>query len=159
MVLVREAKPDDWVEVRDIRLTALSDAPYAFGSSYEREAAFTESDWRRRLLSGGVTFLAHLPDCYGAGIGGGFVAPEGTTELVSMWVSPAARGNGVGRALVDAVTSWARSRGHGELHLWVTESNSHARKLYERGGFIATGERQPLPSDPALQEIRMRRTL
>jgi ribosomal protein S18 acetylase RimI-like enzyme len=41
----------------------------------------------------------------------------------------------------------------------VTESNASARRLYERCGFSATGERQPLPSDPSLAEIRMRRDL
>lgn len=159
MVVVREAKPDDWEAVRDIRLAALRDAPSAFGSSYAREAAFTETDWRGRLSSDRVTFLAHLPGLGNAGISGGFEEPAGTAELVSMWVNPAARGHGVGHALIDAVAGWARSRGFGDVHLWVTDTNPHARALYERLGFTATGERQPLPSDPALEEIGMSLTL
>jgi hypothetical protein len=39
--------------------------------------------------------------------------------------------------------------------LWVTETNDPARRLYERCGFAATGERQPLPSRPQYAEIAM----
>ena len=73
-----------------------------------------------------------------------------------MWVSPSARGRRVGEALVAAVTDWAKTRDHTAVHLWVTRENFSARALYERCGFTPTGERQPLPSDPALDEIGMR---
>jgi ribosomal protein S18 acetylase RimI-like enzyme len=76
-----------------------------------------------------------------------------------MWVSPRARGHGVGEALVSAVTGWAAARGFAAVHLWVTETNSPARRLYERCGFKPTGERKPLPSDPSLHELAMRRPL
>jgi ribosomal protein S18 acetylase RimI-like enzyme len=45
------------------------------------------------------------------------------------------------------------------MYLWVAEANEPARRLYERYGFTPTGECQPLPSDPAVPEIRMRRPL
>jgi ribosomal protein S18 acetylase RimI-like enzyme len=45
------------------------------------------------------------------------------------------------------------------VHLWVTETNKHARLLYERCGFSLTAERQPLPSNPALGEVGMTRPL
>jgi GNAT superfamily N-acetyltransferase len=76
-----------------------------------------------------------------------------------MWVRPSARGLGTGEALVEAAANWAKARDFGSLCLWVTESNAPARRLYERCGFVPTGERQPLPSDPGLQEIRLSRTL
>jgi ribosomal protein S18 acetylase RimI-like enzyme len=157
--MVREAKADDWELVRDIRLAALREAPTAFGSTYEREAAFAEEDWRARFRPDRVTFLADVPGVSPAGIAGGLEEDQGTVELVSIWVSPAARGHGVGEALIEAVTGWARSRGYAAMHLWVTVGNPHAQALYERLGFSATGERQPLPSDPALEEIGMRRVL
>jgi GNAT superfamily N-acetyltransferase len=64
-----------------------------------------------------------------------------------------------GSALITAVAGWARARGALALHLWVTESNNPARRLYERSGFTPTGERQPLPSNPDLAEIGMTRPL
>jgi RimJ/RimL family protein N-acetyltransferase len=41
----------------------------------------------------------------------------------------------------------------------VTDNNKPARRLYERCGFTPTGERQPLPSNPALGELAMTRDL
>jgi GNAT superfamily N-acetyltransferase len=87
------------------------------------------------------------------------VIDDGDADLVSMYVRPAGRGSGVAAALVDAAAAWARSRGYPALFLWVTESNVAARRLYERCGFTPTGDRQPLPSDPAIPEIRMSRAL
>lgn len=172
MVLVRELGPEDWEILRDVRLAALSDAPSAFGSTHAREAAFGEADWRRRLLSGGVTFLASLPGADGGsvngahelaarpcGLAGAFPKEPSMVELVSMWVDPAARGHGVGDVLITSVKAWAVARGARSLHLWVTESNAAARSLYERHGFALTGERQPLPSDDRLNEIAMLRRL
>ena len=171
MVLVRETVMDDWQALRDIRLEALRDAPSAFGSTYEREVAFGEPDWLRRIARGG-NFLAYLPESglpeagipeasasEPVGLIGGYPETADVVELVSMYVRPNARGRGVGEALVATVFGWAQDRGAKTVHLWVTESNAHARALYERCGFGLTGERQPLPSDPSLGEIAMARPL
>jgi GNAT superfamily N-acetyltransferase len=160
MVEVREAGPDDWVIMRDVRLAALRDAPYAFGSTYERETGFAEAEWRRRATARN-SFLAYLPELGAtpAGIAAGIEEAPGAFELVSMWVRPEARGRMVGSALITAVAGWARGQGAPALHLWVTESNKPARRLYEQRGFAPTGERQPLPSDPRLTEIGMTRPL
>jgi ribosomal protein S18 acetylase RimI-like enzyme len=169
MVLVREVTADEWKLMRDVRLTALRDAPYAFGSTYAREAAFTEEQWRGRFHDRAVALFAYddsaRDDLAGdgstaapAGLAGVYVK-DGVADLVSMWVRPAARGLGVGEALVAAAGSWAKARSFETLFLWVTESNTPARRLYERCGFTPTGEHQPLPSDPTLREIRMSRAI
>ncbi|HZR49510.1 MAG TPA: GNAT family N-acetyltransferase [Streptosporangiaceae bacterium] len=161
MVLVRKAVPGDWEALRDIRLAALRDAPDAFGSTYAEQARFTQDDWLNRI-AGDSTFLAYLDgdDSEPAGLSGGYRDDDGSYHLVSMWVHSRARGHGVGEALIDAVANWARKQPNAAaLHLWVTETNKHARRLYERCGFVATGERQPLPSNPSLEEIAMSRPL
>jgi GNAT superfamily N-acetyltransferase len=161
MVLVRNAVAGDWQALRGIRLAALLDAPDAFGSTYAREAAFAEADWQRRIATGG-TFLAYLPEVSAsepAGLAGGYQESPGTVELVSMYVRPPARGRGVGEALVASVIEWAGARDATSVHLWVTEVNKPARLLYERCGFTPTGERQLLPSNPALGEVGMARPL
>jgi ribosomal protein S18 acetylase RimI-like enzyme len=156
MVQIREVGADGWRAMRDIRLAALRDAPDAFASTYEREAEFAEADWQRRIASRG-NFLAYAPELgtAPAGIVGGFEAEPGTIELVSLWVSPPARGRGIGQALVETVIGWAQSKSISRVHLWVAENNDQARLLYERCGFSPTAERQPLPSNVELIEIGM----
>ena len=177
MVLVRETVMDDWPALRDIRLAALWDAPDAFASTYAEQAAFEEADWRQRIARGG-TFLAFIPEADAfdvpeadafdvpeadasepAGLVGGYDYGAGTVGLISMFVRPEARGHGVGEALIAAVMDWARARNATSVHLWVTETNKPARLLYERCGFSLTGERQPLPSNPAVGEVAMTRPL
>jgi GNAT superfamily N-acetyltransferase len=157
MVLMRKASPEDWRTLRDIRLAALRDTPDAFTMTHDQEAAFTEADWLNRISGGGVNFLAYLPEVTASepvGLVGGYWPTPGVAELVAMYVRPQARGRGVGEALVGAVLGWARAEQATAVHLWVNESNKHARLLYERCGFSPTGERQPLRSDQEIGLVR-----
>jgi GNAT superfamily N-acetyltransferase len=160
MVMVREVTGDDWELMRDVRLAALAEAPSAFGSTYAREAAFTEDQWRGRITERSVTYLAYdeTDDAAPAGLAGVYVE-DGTAEVVSMWVRPGFRGRRVGEALIEAAASWAKSRSFATLFLWVTAANGPAERLYARCGFASTGESQPLPSDPSQSEVRMSRAL
>ncbi|NPD17249.1 GNAT family N-acetyltransferase [Xinfangfangia sp. D13-10-4-6] len=53
-------------------------------------------------------------------------------------VSPAARGKGIGTALINALCDEALRRGYREARLEVIDGNPRARALYERQGFVAT---------------------
>lgn len=159
MVRVSEVSADQWETLRDLRLAALKEAPWAFGSTRAREVAFGEEQWRGRISSRSVTFFARLDDDPAPAGLAGVYEEDGAADLVSMWVRPAARGRKIAEALITACANWARARGHDTLYLWVTESNAPARRLYERCGFTPTGESQPLPSDPTLPEMRMSRPL
>lgn len=159
MVSVREAKPDEWELLRDVRLAALREAPDAFASTYDREEPYPEERWRGWLTHESVMFFPYVAGVAEPAGLAGVLVKRGAAQLVSMWVRPDARGRGVARALVSAAADWAKARGHDAMYLWVAESNEQARRLYERCGFTATGERQPLPSNPAQPEIRMLRAL
>jgi GNAT superfamily N-acetyltransferase len=152
------ATSEDWERVRHVRLHALADAPFAFGSRLEEEQDRPEAFWRSRLESHAAgTFLA-VQGHETVGLVRTFVEPEEVTsaKLVSMWVAPHARGQGVGRQLVAAVVQWARDQGTTCVQLWVTETNAAARWLYESCGFVLSGGRQTLPSNPLLSEVAMR---
>ncbi len=60
-------------------------------------------------------------------------------HVVSMWVAPDVRREGVGRRLIDAVVEWAQSRKMREVKLMVTSVNHGAIAFYERMGFGMTG--------------------
>ena len=157
-VEIHQATLADLAEVRTIRLRALQDAPYAFASTYEREAAFEESDWAGRLTSGSSTFLARVGGKT-VGICTGLPPRSGMVELVAMWVDPVARGTGVAAELVRAVLAWATDEGADRVHLRVAGTNERAKRCYEKLDFVLTGEKQPLPSDPSVPEFGMVRTV
>lgn len=153
-------RPDEWEAFRSIRLDALRDAPYAFGSTLAWAEQQDEPFWRGRLEN--PIFVARLAELDGtdAGLIGTFFDEDTKThELVSMWVRPEARGRGVADALVERIVDWVREAGADHVHLWVTETNQPARRLYERCGFTYTDERALLPSDPTLTELGMVRSL
>ncbi|MGH3410827.1 MAG: GNAT family N-acetyltransferase, partial [Streptosporangiaceae bacterium] len=81
-------------------------------------------------------------------------------HLVSMWVSPPARGLGLADRLITAVCDQATAEGAAEIGLWVTLGNDRARAFYGRCGFQATGEQALVrPEEPGLWEERMVRSL
>ena len=163
--VVRRVRADEGRALRAIRLAALQESPAAFGSTYEAEARRADGEWTERAQRGAagvdrVTFFAVVNDDL-VGLVGGFRPDSGgsTVDLVSMWTAPAARRLGVGRALVAAVLQWATEVSATTVHLWVTQGNEPAFRLYESMGFRPTGESQPLPSDPARDELAMTRDL
>jgi GNAT superfamily N-acetyltransferase len=132
-------------------------APYAFASIYEREAALDAEEWRRRVR-GAAWFLA-WDGSEPVGIAAAFAeegAPAGERHLIAMWVAARRRRAGVAGALCEAVAGWARLDGAQSLFLWVAEGNDSARRVYERSGFVSTGQLRPLPSDPRRSEEKMR---
>lgn len=67
-------------------------------------------------------------------------APVCYCYLEDLFVDPAARGGGAGRALIAAVETLSRAAGASRLY-WTTEENNHtAQRLYdkvaERPGFV-----------------------
>ncbi|MGH9250147.1 MAG: GNAT family N-acetyltransferase [Acidimicrobiales bacterium] len=65
----------------------------------------------------------------------------------------------MGDALVDEVVRWAGEQHADAVALWVTSGNGAAERLYACHGFVRTGATQPLPSNPAVDEIAMRLSL
>lgn len=57
-------------------------------------------------------------------------------------VQAAARGKGIGAALIDAVFFYARAQGFDAVQLDVVGSNWRAREFYKRHGFIVQSQRK-----------------
>jgi ribosomal protein S18 acetylase RimI-like enzyme len=56
-------------------------------------------------------------------------------HLAELYVAPASRGRGLGRALMEAALSEARLRGADSMDIGVDEPDLPARRLYESLGF------------------------
>ena len=63
------------------------------------------------------------------------IAPEGCCEMKRLYVSPEARGSGLGGMLVDAVIAEAVRIGYGEMRLDTLPTMTAAISLYEKAGF------------------------
>lgn len=75
----------------------------------------------------------------GRNAGSIFVMPSdglpGSAQLRMLYVEPAARGQGIGAALVAQAVSFAREHGYERMRLWTHTNQASARKLYAAAGF------------------------
>jgi GNAT superfamily N-acetyltransferase len=164
---IRRLGSGDGALLRDVRLRALDEAPYAFSSWYAREAALGAGFWAARVAESetattGAIFVA-LDAGRGVGMAGGFFPEDSPADamLWGMWVEPSARQRGVGRELLRAVADWARDAGAERLRLALAqdEASRPAAALYRTLGFAETGEAEPLESDPSSIALLMSRAL
>lgn len=117
------------------------------------EASFT-NPWTREM------YLAELEN---RGVSYCFVVRGADAEVVgfcSFWhvldelhinnvaVTPAARGQGAGTALLEHVLREGRALGARRATLEVRRSNEAARRLYERLGFVLAGVRRGYYTNP-----------
>ncbi|MEU4675760.1 GNAT family N-acetyltransferase [Micromonospora sp. NPDC023737] len=162
MIDIRPLTPDDWKLWREVRLAALAEAPYAFGSRLAdwQDDGDRAERWRSRLeIPGSHNLVAQLDGRPVGQASGVPTSTAGVAELISMWVHPEVRGHGVADALVDAVARWAREVGADRLRLAVTAGNERATRLYRRHGFMPTGELGDLMPDGVQREQVMARDL
>jgi RimJ/RimL family protein N-acetyltransferase len=158
MNLMRRAIRGDEAILREVRLQALSEAPEAFGSTYEREAARTMADWQSWICGGAIFILDRPEGTRGMVAGVADAADPSIVQLMAMWVHPAARGSGGADELVAAVLAWAKSQGAKSVSLKVIELNHRARRFYERCGFRVTGK-EAIRARDGLVEVQMAHSL
>lgn len=139
---IRRLVVGDESVLRGIRLRALADTPSAYGSSFEDEIALTEADWRIRLArADAATFVSVDDERAAIGLVIGMIDDDFANVgwLLSMWVEPTKRGNGVAGQLIDEVVAWSQVQKCTSLLLQVTEGNTSAERTYEKRGFRKTG--------------------
>jgi GNAT superfamily N-acetyltransferase len=151
--IIRPIQPDDEPFLWDMGWEAM--AVDAGMRALGRDAALAMPHFRRHLSGwgrpgdAGVVAISEDGQRLGAAWyrlfpiedpGWGFVAPD-VPEL-GIGVVAAARGRGVGGALLAALLELAREQGHRTLSLSVDRENP-ARRLYERVGFRDAGISDP----------------
>jgi len=164
---IRRIRAHEGSHLRALRLHALADAPMAFGSTLAHEQGYPDDVWRGRAIGASegcdrATFIAER-DGRWVGLATGLARPGDRQSpgplLVGMFVDNTIRRLGVGVALVEAVSEWARACGASHLTLWVTSGNDAAMALYHRCGFRLTSVTRPLAHTPTLAECEMIRNL
>lgn len=159
---IRRLRESEWRAFRDLRLRSLRAEPRAFGSTSAREESYPEARWRDWTRRGATsetegTFVATGSDGRWAGMCGGF-SKEGEFHIWGLWVDPSWRGQGIGRALLDAVLAWIDGSSSGALVILdVNPEMSAAVRTYRSRGFTFTGVEAPLGHHPPAIVKRMTR--
>lgn len=142
-VSIRPLSPGDLDAYRALRLTALRSNPDAFGASEQEEAVMSDAEMARRVVpvapelslgafAGGtlVGMAAYVPNPR--------LKMRHKAMMVAVFVTPEMRGARVGRALVEAIISHARTQ-KVILQCTVAAHNEAARGLYRMLGFEPYG--------------------
>ena len=119
----------------------------------ERSASLYPLDSRHglsipALLAAGVRFFVARQDGHALGCGGYVLLPEREAEVKRLFVDPAARGQGLGHALVRSVEEAAAGEGVRTLLLETGVKSSEALRLYRRLGFAECGPFAGYQPDP-----------
>jgi ribosomal protein S18 acetylase RimI-like enzyme len=108
----------------------------------ERAIGFIARGELTFLLAGegpdGIAQLRFLPSLWSGGL---------DAYLEELYVVPARRGQGIGRALLEATMETARAAGATRMDLNTGETDTAARALYESAGFT---NREGSPDGPSM---------
>jgi ribosomal protein S18 acetylase RimI-like enzyme len=145
-MIIRKLTENDAESLWKLRLYALETDPISFGESTEELRKTTVEDYASRLCSGGAeNFVLGAFDGEAMIAMTGFYREAAVKRRHKGWiwgifVSPAARRKGVGRALVVRVIEAAKSlAGIRRLRLTVSTTQQPAIRLYEQLGFRTFG--------------------
>ncbi len=143
-IKVRLLSENEWQLFREVRLTALRDAPQAFVARYEDEASYDDDFWRERMRRATRIVAERGAEPVGlVSLGGHDDDPE-AAAVFGLWTSPEVRGQRVAWGLVTAARQKAAEDGSEFLYFWVGSDNSSAVAFASSFGFRPTSERRPV---------------
>jgi ribosomal protein S18 acetylase RimI-like enzyme len=157
---VRQLDENDAAQFWALRLQGFRDEPESFGSSYEEQAGRPLAEVGREMTDGALVLGALSPRLMGI-VGlrrEERVKRRHRASLWGLYVSPEARRQGVGRALLGEILRRARAEGLEQILLTVMAHNQGAIALYRSFGFQIYGHapRALLLGDRAFDEKLMR---
>ena len=146
MITIRRIRIGETDLFKQVRLAALRDAPYAFGTTYDLALQRSAEIWRERAEStahgsDGATFFA-FSDNAPIGMAALFRTKDQADagELMQVWVAAEYRGTSTAWDLMDAVFKWAGENNFRTIIAGVTKVNARARNFYIKYGFSVIDE-------------------
>jgi GNAT superfamily N-acetyltransferase len=138
---IRLLQQNDAPAWRELRIRMLRDHATAFGQHVDDFLKLGDAEVLSWMLDGRVHGAFVDNELVGAA---GWHTQRGAKRvhigvIWGMYVSPHARGKGVGAALMDALMAVMREGGCSIAQLGVAETNAFARQLYESKGFEVWG--------------------
>lgn len=135
-ITIRPIQPSDNAALAVIIRSALKE----FGANHPGTVyydATTDALYELFREQGSGYFVALID---GRIVGGGGIfptegLPEGTCELVKMYLSPEARGTGLGKKLIETSLAFAKETGYRNVYLETMPELKQALNVYARFGF------------------------
>lgn len=149
----------EWEKYKKLRLEALQQEPQAYYSTYEGNVNEPDSMWQERLQEaeeGKTQWLSFAKlDEELVGMVGAFSKPSETeAEIIAVYVSEKARGQGVGNKLMqDLLFNIQKNSSIKKLHLEVSSEQIAAVHLYKNCGFVITGKSEKALGDGKLHDV------
>ena len=131
-----------------VRAATPADLPALLALEGDSAAAahWSEAEYRRLFAEAARVVLVIEEDSVQGFIVGRDLGPE--WEIENIVVASSGQRRGLGTRLVQKLLDLARSRGAQVVFLEVRESNSAARALYSKSGFVETGRRNSYYRNP-----------
>jgi ribosomal protein S18 acetylase RimI-like enzyme len=144
-VRISTLHPDEWQVYKKLRLEALQCEPQAFGTSYAEALQKPDAYWRERLEkidpAHGSWMLFAVKAGTPIGMVAAYTSGPDRADIVSVYVTAAERGHGVGRMLLEAILCQIASCSSVKVAaLSVNKGQCAAVALYSSLGFIVVGE-------------------
>jgi dTDP-4-amino-4,6-dideoxy-D-galactose acyltransferase len=131
--LVRPFELGDLPAVRRIGRVSYTDSRFYYDGRVPREKCDELFEtWSAKACTKGYESLVAEQD----GEVVGYVAGDAVGNIELIGVAEAARGKGVGRALVESAVAWAAGDGWAEMTVVTQGRNVAAQRLYQRCGFV-----------------------
>jgi len=145
MITVRPARlPDDKPDILRF-IDGLQRYEAEFEPDRRLDPAYAEEQFAalaQRAANGSFLIAEHDGTAVGWAV---VVAQDGPAYVIAeerrcaaiceAYVDEAARGHGVGRALLAACEDWARSQGLGVIHIGHLSQNRRASEVYDKAGY------------------------
>ena len=135
---IRPIEPGDNEALAKVIRTALAE----FGANKPGTVYFdptTDALYELFRTPGSFYYVATIDEVIvgGCGIFPTENLPQGTCELVKLYLAKEARGTGLGKQLMEISLSWAKQNGYTQVYLESMPELAKAVSIYEKVGFKA----------------------
>ena len=135
---IRPIEPGDNEALAKVIRTALAE----FGANKPGTVYFdptTDALYELFRTPGSFYYVATIDEVIvgGCGIFPTENLPQGTCELVKLYLAKEARGTGLGKQLMEISLSWAKENGYTQVYLESLPELAKAVSIYEKVGFKA----------------------
>jgi GNAT superfamily N-acetyltransferase len=154
------ATAGDATRLREVRLNALKDAPYAFGAEFDVDKAKPITFWQEALLASNWFFISKDGTDIGLiGIEAASADRGSDCWIFGWWLAAEFRGLGIPALILKKIDEFCLANKWHRQGLGVWPENERAISAYRKLGFISGSNPIPSRSKPGQLYLPMYRNL